>query len=273
MRADSTDDLTTYNMDQFRSSYTVRMLAVAILLALPIGLLSACGGDNGDDDPATSLSSAATEIADDLNEAAADVGDSDLDNLADNVIDNARQLARVAEPDYDDLGDLDETTDAVWSVNAAIERYMDRAATVAEGAASEARAEAALGAVERAASFISDSSWHPGWADLVRRWDVLNFEEKAIDYEERHRERYLEAGDKSSEVYAAWTNANAAYHVARAEAAVASFGDADARRDASDALTEASNNRDDAQADLDRAGEDWNYFYDLIVWRDNWRDG
>ncbi|MXZ66089.1 MAG: hypothetical protein F4Z00_11170 [Acidimicrobiaceae bacterium] len=189
------------------------MLALAALLSL----LSACGGDNGGDDPAKSLSSAATEIADDLNEAAVDVGDPTLDDLADEVIDNARQLARVAEPDYDDLGDLDETTDAVWSVNAAIERYMDRAATVAEGAASEARAEAALGAVERAAS---------------------------------------------------WSGANAAYHVARAEAAVAGFGDAAARRDASDALAEASNNRDDAQADLDRAGEDWNYFYDLIVWRD-----
>lgn len=109
--------------------------------------------------------------------------------------------------------------------------------------------------------------------DLVRRWDVLNVEERAIDYEERHRERYLEAGDKSSEVYAAWSGANAAYHVARAEAAVAAFGDAAARKDASDALTEASRSRDDAQADLDRAGEDWNYFYELIVWRDNWRDG
>ena len=189
------------------------------------------------------------------------------------VTDNARQLARVNEPDYDNLEDLDETTDAVWAVNAAIERYMERAATVAEGAASEARAEAALNAVERAADFIADSSWHPHWADLVRRWDVLNVEERAIDYEERHRERYLEAGDKSSEVYAAWSGANAAYHVARAEAAVASFGDADARRDARDALTEASNTRDDAQADVDRAGEDWNYFYELIVWRDDWRDG
>ena len=61
------------------------------------------------------------------------------------MFDNARQLARVAEPDYDDLEELEEATDAVWNVNTAIERYMDRAATVAEGAASKARAEAALG--------------------------------------------------------------------------------------------------------------------------------
>ena len=100
---------------------------------------------------------------------------------------------------------------------------------------------------------------------------MLNFEERAIDYEERHRERYLEAGDESTKAFDAWASANAAYHVARAEAAVASFGDADARRDARDAFTEASNTRDDAQVDLDRAGEDWNYFYELIVWREDWR--
>ena len=235
------------------------------LIALIIGLVRACGDA---DDPARSLSEAADKIADNLNEAAVDVGDPSLDDIADDLTDAARQLARIAEPDYGDLDDLDEATDALWNVNEAIERYMERAATVGEGARAQKRAEAALNAVESAASFIADSSWNPDWAALATRWDVLNFEERAIDYEERHRERYLEAGDEHSEVYTAWANANARYHVARAEAAVASFGDDAARRSARDALSNASDNRDDAQADLDRAGEDWNYFYDLIVWRD-----
>ena len=237
------------------------------LIVLIIGLVRACGGSN--DNPARSLSEAADKIAEELNDAADDVGDSRLDDLADEVTDAARRLARVSEPDYDDLEDLDETSDAIWDVNDAIERYMEGAVTVGEGAVSEKRAEAALNAVESAASFVADSSWNPDWADLARRWDVLNVEERAIDYEERHRERYLEAGDEYSEVYAVWVRANARYHVARAVAAVASFGDGAARRDARDALSEASDNRDDAQADLDRAGEDWNYFYDLIVWRDS----
>ena len=146
---------------------------------------------------------------------------------------------------------------------------MERAATKAESTVSEKQAEAALSAVERAASFIADSSWNPDWTDLALRWDVLNFEENAIDYEERHRERYLEAAEEYSEVYTAWANANARYHLARAEAAVASFGDDAARSNARDALADASDNRDDAQADLDRAGEDFDYFYDLIDWRDS----
>ena len=83
MRADSHDAHPASEKAQTRSGHLAGVLALAALLALVLGLLSACGGDGSDDDPAASLSSAATEIADDLNEAAADVGDSDLDDLAD----------------------------------------------------------------------------------------------------------------------------------------------------------------------------------------------
>ena len=250
-------------------STTAGRVALAVvgvaLLVLIIGLVRACSGE---DHPAESLSGAADKIAAELSDAAIDVGDLSLNDLANEVVDSARHLARVAEPDYDDREELQEATNAVWNVNDAIERYMERATTVAEGSASKARAEAALNAVESAASFIADSSWLPVWADLVTRWDVLNFEERAIDYEERHRERYLEAGDEYEKAYDAWASANAKYHVARAEAAVASLGDAAGHRDARDALADASDVRDDAQADLDRAVEDLNYFSDLIVWRD-----
>ena len=82
MRADSHDGHPASYKAPTRRGHAARGLALAALLALALGLLSACGGDGGDDDPAASLSSAATEIADDLNEAAADVGDSGLDDLA-----------------------------------------------------------------------------------------------------------------------------------------------------------------------------------------------
>ena len=270
MPADSHDAHPACDKALTKRGHIVRGLGLAALLALVLGLLSACGDDGGsDDDPVASLSSAATEMADDLNDAAVDVGDSSLDDIADELRAAARQLARIAEPDYDELDDLNEAVDAVWNANDAIERYMERAATVAEDVLSEKRAEAALNAVERAASLIVDSSWQPDWTELVRRWNVLDFEERAIDYEERHGERYLEFYDESAEVYEAWGRANAKYHLARAEAAVASFGDDAARRSARDALKDASDKRDDAQADRDRADEDWQYFYDLIVWRDS----
>ena len=51
-----------------------------------VGLMSACGRDGSDGaDPVRSLSAPASEIADDLNEAAADVGDSSLDAIADGL--------------------------------------------------------------------------------------------------------------------------------------------------------------------------------------------
>ena len=71
--------------------------------------------DRSDPTAAASLSDAATEIASDLTDAAAHVGDSNLPgkaslaDIAREVTDAARRLASVAEPDYDDLGDVDET--------------------------------------------------------------------------------------------------------------------------------------------------------------------
>ena len=57
------------------------VLALAALPASALALLSACGGDGGDSDPATSLSSAATGTADGPSDAAVDVGGSSLDDL------------------------------------------------------------------------------------------------------------------------------------------------------------------------------------------------
>ena len=51
-----------------------------------VGLVSACDGYGGDGaDPVRSLSAPASEIADDLNEAAIDVDDSSLDAIADEL--------------------------------------------------------------------------------------------------------------------------------------------------------------------------------------------
>ena len=63
------------------------LTAVVCVMAMGIvGLVSACGGHSGDGaDPVKSLSAPASEIADDLDEAAADVGDSSLDAIADGL--------------------------------------------------------------------------------------------------------------------------------------------------------------------------------------------
>ena len=49
MHADSHDDKATFDKAQTRTGRTVRALAVTALLALAIGLLSACGGDDEPD--------------------------------------------------------------------------------------------------------------------------------------------------------------------------------------------------------------------------------
>ena len=54
----------------------------------------------------------------------------------------------------------------------------------------------------------------------------------------------------------------------RAELAVASFGSEAARKRARAALEDAKDNLDDAEHELERASDDWDYFYDLITWRD-----
>ena len=51
-----------------------------------VGFMRVCGDDVGDDaDPVKSLAAAAREIADGLNEAAIDVGDSGLDAITDEL--------------------------------------------------------------------------------------------------------------------------------------------------------------------------------------------
>ena len=86
MHADSTDYQDTST--QTRHGHTVGRLAIAPLLLTC--LLVACGSnddvdDPHDADPAKRLSEAATEIADDLYEAAIDVGDERLDYIADDL--------------------------------------------------------------------------------------------------------------------------------------------------------------------------------------------
>ena len=77
-----------------RNGRIIGAVVAVALVVLIIGLVRACGGN---DDPVRSLSEAASEIADDLNDAAVDVGDSSLDDIADDLTDAARQLARVAK--------------------------------------------------------------------------------------------------------------------------------------------------------------------------------
>ena len=81
-------------------------------------------------------------------------------------------------PNYDDLEDLDEVGDALWHVNEKVERYMSRATFIVEEAESEMQAQAALKAVERAASFYVDSSWNSDRADINYRRDVLEARRK-----------------------------------------------------------------------------------------------
>ena len=248
-----------------RNGRIVGAVVAVALVVLIIGLVRACGGD---DDPVMSLSDAASEIADDLNDAAIDVGDASLDDIADDVTDGARQLARVSESDYEDLEDLEEPFAAIWDVNDAVERYMERSVAVAEGALSEERAEAALGATRRAASFVTGSSWHSDWTDLGRVFQHLDFEENARRYDDKDADRYFEAFEPYADADTAKAKANAEYQVARAELAAASFGSDGARTRARDDLEDAQANLDDAERELERASDDWDYFYDLITWRD-----
>ena len=59
MDADSHDAKTTFDNEQTKKSRAVRALTVAALLVLPLGLLSACGGD---DEPETIAIDAEIEI-------------------------------------------------------------------------------------------------------------------------------------------------------------------------------------------------------------------
>lgn len=248
-----------------RNGRIIGAVVAVALVVLIIGLVRACGGSG---DPATSLSDAATEIAIDLNDAAVDVGDSSLDDIADDLTDAARRLARVVPSDHGDLEDLEESLDAVQDAGNAVERYVERAATIAEGSISEERADAALGATQRAASFVTGSSWNSDWTNLARIWWNLDFEENARSYDEKDADRYFEATETFAETDTARSKANAEYQVARAELAVASFGSEAARKRARDALEDAKDDLDDAERELERASDDFDYFYDLITWRE-----
>ena len=224
-------------------------------------------GDGGDADPVKGLSEAASEIADDLNEAAIDVGDSSLDDIADELTAAARRLARVDEQDYEDLDDLDEVTEPSWDVYDAVSRYMERAASVAEAASSEDRAGAALKATRRAASFVTDSSWHSDWNAFAVIWWDLDFEENARSYDDNDAERYFEATRAFLDAETAVYTAYAAYQVARAELAVATFGSDSALSRARDSLEDAEDALDDAEREWERASDDLDYFSDKIDWR------
>ena len=249
-----------------RNGRIVAAVVAVALVALIVGLVRACGG--GDDDPVLSLANAASEIADDLNDAAVDVGDASLDAIADDLTGAARRLARVAEPDYGDLEDWEEPLAAVWDVYEAAESYMEWAADIAEGAISEERADAALNAAQSAASFVTSSSRHSDWTRFVQIWWNLDFDENARNYDQKDADRYFEASETFAEADTAKFKANAEYQVARAELAVASFGSEAARKRARDALEDAKDDLDDAERELERAWDDFNYFHDLITWRD-----
>ena len=238
-------------------------VAVAAMVALIVGVVRACGGG---DDPVASISSAANEAAADLNDAAVDVDDAGLDDLSDFVTDAARRLSRVAAPDYGDLEDLAEASTATAAVQFVVSGYLERAVTVAERASSEERAEAALRAARRAASFLTDSFAH--FADLNRMALNLEFEEDARRYDDDDADGYFKAIEAFLEAGRKGANANAEYHIARAELAVASFRGDSARSRARDALEDAQDDLDDAERELERTSDDVDYFHGLINWRD-----
>lgn len=248
-----------------RNAQIVAAAVVVALAALVVVLVRGCGGG---DDPAASLSNAASGIASRLNDAADDVGDSGLDDAADEATDAARRLARVAEPDYGDLDDVDATNLAIGDVDSAIWLYGERAAQIAESAVSEGRAEAALDAARIAASFVANSSWHEEWNNLYRIWWSLDLERNARRYDEKDVDRYVEAQEALNAAWTEQSKASAEFSVARAEMAVASFRSDTARSRARDALKDAEEDLDDADSELERAYDDVDYFRGLITWRD-----
>ena len=160
-------------------------------------------------------------------------------------------------------------SEPVWDANDAVERYMERAASVAEAAFSEDRADAAVKATRRAASFVTDSSWHSDWTALSVVWLDLNFEENARSYDDKDAERYFEATRTFVDADTAKFRADAAYQLARAELAVATFDSDSARSRARDSREDAKDALDDAEREWERASDDENYFYEKIDWRDS----
>ena len=65
------------------------------------------------------------------------------------------------------------------------------------------------------------------------------------------------------------SRADAAYQLARAELAVATFDSDSARSRARDSLEDAKDALDDAEREQERASDEWNYFYEKIDWRDS----
>ena len=243
-----------------RSARVAAAAAAAAAVALIVVLVRGCGGA---EDPAASLSSAADKIASTLN-----AGDSGLVDEADEVAGAARRLAGAAEPDYGDLEDLDATIAAVEDVDGAIREYMSWAAGISESAASEGRAEAALGALRRAATFVTNSSWHAEWTNLERiRW-TLDLERNARRYDEKDLDRYVGAREALEAAWAAHSKAWAEMLVAKAQLRVASYGSGAERQRARDALEDAEQILDDAADEHERAYDDAEFFRGLITWRD-----
>ena len=250
-----------------RSGQVAIAAAVVALVVLVVVLVRSCGGGGN---PAAGLSNAASGIASRLDDAAADVGDWTLDDMAGNVADEAEHLAAVAEPDYGDLEDVEAALSAVWYVDGAIGSYMARAAQIAQstGSGGEGRARAASDAARAAASFVAGSSWREEWGNLGRVWWTLDLERNALRYDDEDVDRYIEAQEALQAAEAAQSKAWAELYVASAELGVAKYGSDTDRSRARDALEDAEQDLDDAESGLERAYDDLDHFSGLITWRD-----
>ena len=252
-------------MLQETSGKVILAIAGVAIILLFIGVARACGGAG---DSAASISEAASELADDLDDISLNTNVGNLDDEADNVHDAARRLARNATPEFDNLDDLESTFEDVRSVRQAILSYIDRAADLAEISSNEEDAEEASKALERAAEFIESDSVSAAVVDLTRTSIDVYFEENARRYDDRDAERYLEAVETTTQLQIDEDIATVEYNKARAAIAVANYGSNSDQDKAYDRLEQARDARNEADEELERAWDDRVYFSDLIEWRE-----
>ena len=245
-------------------------LAVVGFALIVVSLVGSCGGGGGDE-PAESISEAATELADDLSDLNPDTEQGNLDSPTDSVRNAAQRLARYANPEYDDVHDLRDAVEAVRDLRQEVMTYIEEASMLNRRASldSEDDARASLEALERAREFISSDSIRAASAELMSTYIDVDFERNARRYEERDGERYLEAVRARTEAQLELDSADATTWAIQADAVVVYFDGSEADKEkVNKEFEEALDIRNEAHGELQRHLDDVRFYEDLIEWRD-----